>query len=253
MTIEYLETAAGRRIAHVAREGAEPTVVFLGGFKSDMTGTKATHLESWAAARGRAYLRFDYSGHGASSGVFEESCIGDWLEDALAVIDAATRGPLVLVGSSMGGWIALLVALARPARVAGLVLIAPAPDFTERLMWARFDEQARARLMGEGRLELPSEYDDGPYVITRRLIEEGRAHLLLEGARPIAIDAPVRILHGMRDPDVPWELSLELVERLAGSDVVLELVKNGDHRLSAPEDLARLTRRIEEVIAATGT
>lgn len=251
MTIKYIETTAGRRIAHVMRAGLAPTVMFMGGFRSDMTGTKATALEEWAVAQGRGFVRFDYSGHGASSGRFEEGTIGDWLADVLAIIDAKTRGPLILVGSSMGGWIALLAALARPERIAGLVLIAPAPDFTERLMWANFDADMRARLLREGCLELASEYDDAPLVITRCLIEEGRAHLLLEGDEPIAIAAPVRILHGMRDRDVPWELSRELVERLAGTDVVLELVRDGDHRLSRGADLKRLLRRVEEVIEAS--
>lgn len=227
---------AFRRIA-----GRGPGVVFLGGFHSDMTGTKAQFLAAWCAARGRAFLRFDYSGHGASGGRFAEGTIGRWTADAEAALTALTAGPQILVGSSMGGWIALLLAARQPARVAALIGIAPAPDFTEELLWARLPEAARAAILSDGHWARPSEYGE-PYPITRALIEDGRRHLLL-GA-PIALDVPVRLLHGQADPDVPWQHSLRLAERLAGSDVEITLVKGGDHRLSTPADLARLGRTL---------
>jgi pimeloyl-ACP methyl ester carboxylesterase len=233
----------GETLAYRKREGAGPTVVFLGGFKSDMTGTKATALDACAAATGRAYLRFDYFGHGASSGAFTEGTIGRWIDDALAAIDALTEGPLVLVGSSMGGWIATHVALARPARVAGLVTVAAAPDFTERLIWGGLDQAARAALVREGVRHEPSAYDHDPYPLTWTLVEEGRRHLLLGG--PVGIDIPVRLHHGLADADVPWTLSVELAERLTSADVVVTLVKGGDHRLSGGADLARLVADVE--------
>ena len=223
-----------------------PGIVFLGGFKSDMTGTKALALEAFAQARGQGFLRFDYFGHGASSGKFEDGCIGRWAEDSIAALDALTEGPQILVGSSMGGWLMLLTALARPDRVAGLVGIAPAPDFTEDLMWAEFPEAIRQTILTEGRYARPSEYSDDPYVITRKLIEDGRNHLLLRG--PIPLTCPVRLLHGMRDPDVPYAVSLRLAEALAGTDVSVTLVKDGDHRLSHEQDL-ELLRQIMDGIA----
>lgn len=232
-----------RRLAFVRTPGRGPGAIFLGGFKSDMTGTKATALEAAARAAGRAFLRFDYAGHGASSGAFEDGTISRWRDDALAMLDHQSAGPQILVGSSMGGWIALLAALARPERVAGLVLVAPAPDFTERLMWQVFPDAVRREILDTGRHEQPGVYDDAPYVITRALIEDGRRHLLLD--RPIAVACPVRILHGQRDADVPWQLSLELTERLASADVVLSLAKSGDHRLSAPADLDRLAAALD--------
>lgn len=248
---DFLDTPQGRRIAFHRTAGTVPTVVFLGGFKSDMTGTKAMALEENARARGQAFLRFDYSGHGQSSGQssgrFEDGCIGDWTADTLAVLDRVTEGPVVLAGSSMGGWISLLAARARPQRVSALVLIAPAPDFTERMMWANFSDDERRRIVEEGRLEQPSDYSDGPYVITRRLIEDGRKHLLLD--RPIPIGCPVRILHGQADADVPWRLSLELMDRLESPDVEATFIKGGDHRLSEPADLERLARTVETVRA----
>lgn len=225
-------------LAYHRLTGAGPGLVWLGGFKSDMTGTKATALENWAAARGRAYLRFDYSGHGTSEGRFEDGTIGAWRNDALRILDHLCEGPQVLIGSSMGGWLALLCALARPDKVAGLFLIAPAPDFTEDLMWAEMDEATRAALQRGEPFERPTDYDTAPQVITYRLIEEGRGHLLLGG--PIAIDRPVRIVHGMADRDVPWQRSLTLVERLAGGDVTVEFLKSGDHRLSDPASLGHL-------------
>lgn len=239
---EVLTRADAPDLAYVFTPGDGPVVVFLGGFRSDMTGTKALALEAWAKQAGRGFLRLDYSGHGASQGRFEEGTIGLWLTDALAVLDAVTDGPLVLVGSSMGGWIACLVALARPQQVVGLTGIAAAPDFTERLMWDRFSDSERWRILNLGRIEEPSAYSDTPTVITKQLIEEGRRHLLLHG--PIPIPCPVRLIHGQADPDVPWSMSLDLADRLDSPDVQVTLVKGGDHRLSTPADLALITRTV---------
>ena len=211
-----------------------------------MAGTKATFLDDFCAARGLPCVRFDYSGHGASTGRFEDGTIGAWAADAIAVIDHVVDGSLVLVGSSMGGWIMLLAALARPNRIAGLIGLAPAPDFTEALIWNRLPDEARDRLMRDGRLEEPSAYADEPTVITRALIEEGRRHLLLSA--PIGIRCPVRLLHGMADPDVPHRLSLDLAERLVTSDVRVTLIKDGDHRLSRAEDLALLGATLSEMM-----
>ena len=211
-----------------------------------MTGIKATFLDEFCAARGLGLLRFDYSGHGASGGRFEDGTIGRWLEDAIAIIDRASEGPLILVGSSMGGWIMLLAALARPGRVAGLVGLAPAPDLTEALIWDGLTDEQRDRLSRTGRLEIPSDYSEKPIIFTRALIEEGRRHLLLSA--PIGIRCPVRLLHGMADPDVPYRLSLELAQRIAGEDVRVTLIKNGDHRLSRPDDLALLGATLEELL-----
>lgn len=219
--------------------------MFLCGFRSDMGGTKAEFLDSHCAARGLGFLRFDYSGHGRSSGDFTDGTIGRWAEEAVAVMDKAGDGPLVLVGSSMGGWIMLLAALARPRRVAGLIGIAPAPDFTERLIWDTLPEAERATMMTRGRIEVPSQYADTPTILTRRLIEEGRHHLLLTA--PVGLRCPVRLLHGMADPDVPHGLSLELADRLVSDDVRVTLIKDGDHRLSRPEDLALLAQAVDEV------
>ncbi|MDI4666644.1 alpha/beta hydrolase [Xanthobacter autotrophicus] len=238
-----------RDIAVRAVAGAAPGLFWLGGFKSDMTGTKAEHLAQWAADHGRANVRFDYSGHGTSGGAFEDGTISRWLEEAAAVFDAKTHGEQVVIGSSMGGWIALLLArlLAKrgETRLRGLVLVAPAPDFTEDLMWARFPPDVRAVIETSGRFEKPSAYSDSPYVITRALIEDGRRHLLL-GA-PFAVGCPVRILQGARDEDVPWDHAMRLVSCLAEDDVVFSLVKDGDHRLSRPEDLERLTDAVAQL------
>ncbi len=227
---------AWRRIA-----GRGPTAVFLPGFRSDMTGEKATTLAALCEAHGRACLRFDYSGHGRSGGRFEDGTIGRWTEDALAAIDRLSEGPLVLVGSSMGGWIALLAALARPARIAALVGIAAAPDFTEALIWQSMSFEDRETLMERGVLLAPSAYGE-PVPLTRALIEDGRRHLLLD--RPIPLACPVRLLHGQRDADVPWEMALRIAERIAGEDVRITLVKDGDHRLSRPQDLALLRETV---------
>jgi pimeloyl-ACP methyl ester carboxylesterase len=241
----YLETPQGRRIAYHRTEGAEPGVVFLGGFRSDMTGTKAVFLEDWARARGRAFLRLDYSGHGASSGGFLDGSIGDWPEDATAAIRALTDGPQVLVGSSMGGWIALLVARALPERVAGLVGIAAAPDFTEDGMWADFDDEQRRELMENGQVALPSDYSDEPYIVTRRLIEDGRDHLVLR--TPLKLPVPVRLLQGSADTDVPLQVALRLFEHAECPDLRLTLVKDADHRFSDERCLALIARTLEDL------
>jgi pimeloyl-ACP methyl ester carboxylesterase len=233
------------RLAWARLPGAGPGIVFLPGFRSDMQGSKALALREHCLARGRAFLRFDYSGHGASSGAFEEGTIGQWAADAVAVFDALTEGPQILVGSSMGGWIALLLARARAERVAGLIGIAPAPDFTETLMWPAFTAAQQAEIQRAGVLHLPSPYGE-PTPITRALIEDGRRHSLL-GA-PISLTCPVRILHGMRDPDVPWQHALRLVDALAGDEVRLHLIKDGDHRLSRPEDLQLLAETVESLL-----
>ena len=242
---EYLDTPQGRRIAYHRVPGKGPGLVFLGGFKSDMTGTKAQFLESWARDRGRAFLRFDYSGHGQSGGAFLDGAIGDWFEDAQAAIGALTEGPQVLVGSSMGGWIALLVCRAAPERVKALVGIAAAPDFTEDSMWDGFDAGQREALMRDGRVELPSEYDDGPYVITRRLIEEGRDRLVLRS--PLPLPFPVRLLQGTADIDVPQEVALRLLAHADSPDLRLTLVKGADHRFSEPENLALLAATLDQL------
>ncbi|SFG48583.1 Pimeloyl-ACP methyl ester carboxylesterase [Palleronia marisminoris] len=242
--MEYLDTRTGRRIAYHRTTGKGPWVVFLGGFKSDMNGTKAVHLEGWAGGAGRAFLRFDYSGHGQSSGAFEDGSIGDWAQDAIDAIEALTEGPVVLVGSSMGGWVSLLVARAID-RVVGLVGIAAAPDFTEDSMWAGFDEGQRAELAEHGQVSLPSDYDE-PYVITRRLIEDGRTQLVLR--EQVAPFGPVRLLQGTEDADVSRETALRLLDHLAG-DVRLTFVKGADHRFSDDACLELIERTVEEVLA----
>lgn len=243
--IESSQNARGVRIAFQRSAGAGPTLVWICGFRSDMGGTKAAWLHKRADAAGRAFLRFDVTGCGQSGGAFEDGTIGIWLADALHVIDTATEGPLILVGSSMGGWLSLLIARARPERVKGLMLIAPAPDFTERLMWPEMGDAARRDVLEKGVWLRPSAYDDTPTPITRALIEDGRDHLLMDSAIPFA--GPVRIVHGQADPDVPWGLSLELAERLASDDVQITFVKNGDHRLSTPRDLDLLGAVLEEL------
>jgi pimeloyl-ACP methyl ester carboxylesterase len=242
--------ADARKIAMRERAGSAPGILWLGGFKSDMNGTKAAALDAWAAAQGRAMIRFDYSGHGESGGEFTDGTIGRWLEESRAVFEACCRGPQIVVGSSMGGWLALLLvrslaqrAVAR-ATVSGLVLIAPAVDFTEELMWKRFPPDIKRSVEETGGWARPSAYGDGPYLITRKLIEEGRSHLLLGGL--IEPGCPVRILQGVKDPDVPWQHGVELVSRIARDDVVLTLVKDGDHRLSRPEDIERLLAALAE-------
>ncbi len=238
-----LDTPQGRRIAYAVTPGAGPAVVFLGGYRSDMTGTKAVHLEGWARARGRAFLRLDYSGHGASGGAFEEGCIGDWTEDVAAVIDAVARGPLVLVGSSMGGWIALLLARAMPDRVAGLVGIAAAPDFTVALATSMTPAE-RAAMDVDGVIRRASAYGD-PVPYTRRLIADGRDRLVLEA--PLRLAMPVRLLQGTADADVPMATALRLLHNVEGDDARLTLAKGADHRFSDAACLAMIVRAVEEV------
>lgn len=245
--VATLRLPDGATLAYCRRLGAGPGVIFCGGFSSDMTGTKAMALDQWSQRRGRAFVRFDYQGHGASSGRFQDGTIGGWTADALAVLDQATEGPQILVGSSMGGWIMLLLALARPERIAGLVGVACAADFTETMIWNRLDSATRLQLQRDGVIYAPSCYEDEePYAITLRLIEEARRHLLLE-RETLPIACPVRLLHGMRDPDAPWETSPRVAERLASDDVQVVLVKDGEHRMSRASDLALLLKLLEEV------
>ncbi|PLR08040.1 alpha/beta hydrolase, partial [Caulobacter flavus] len=233
-----------QRLAYRRIDGEGPTVVWLGGFHSDMTGTKAQVLADQALATGGSYVRFDYFGHGESSGAFRDGTISRWRADSLAVIDDVTEGPLVLVGSSLGGWLACLAAIARPERVKALVLIAPAPDFTDKLMGPELSDEARAAIARDGFWIRPSEYDDGGYAITRDLLEDGARWSILPG--PVPIDAPVRVLQGGQDEDVPWTHALELANALKGDDVVFSLIKDGDHRLSRPQDLERLVAAVAE-------
>ncbi len=250
MTIAYFTGPEGRRLAYwqTRRRTAEhPTFIWLAGFKSDMTGTKAQSLRSWCEAEGHGCLLFDYSGHGQSAGRFVDGTISIWREDTLSVIDALTSGPLILVGSSMGGWLALLTALARPDRVDALVLIAPAPDFTDKLMWPNLSPWQQAEIIETGQTLQPSDYG-GAYPITRALIEDGRTWNLLDA--PIAFKGPVRILQGMADPDVPWGHALTLAQSLKTENLILTLIKDGDHRLSRETDIARLLAVCAEVAAS---
>ena len=243
----FLETGQGRRIAYHATAGRGPTVVFCGGLKSDMEGTKALHLEAWAKARGQAFLRFDYTGHGQSSGTFEEGSIADWHEDTLAVIDNLTEGPVIPVGSSMGGWQSLLLARARPERVAGLVTIAAAPDFTEDGYWAGFSEAQKRELEESGQVEMPSDYME-PYVVTRRMIEDGRRMLVLRA--PLPLPFPVRMLQGTADTAVSTETALRLLDHADCPDMRLTLVKDADHRFSDDPCLALIETALLEVMSA---
>lgn len=241
----YLERPDGERVAWRKVEGRGPAVVWLGGFKSDMAGTKAQALADWALAKGRAYVRFDYLGHGESSGDFRDGTITRWREDALAVLDALTEGEVVLVGSSMGGWIACLAAMAVPERVKALVLIAPAPDFTEKLMKPEIPPEGLADLARDGVWLRPSDYGE-PYPITAALLEDGARWSILE-AQEVPIEVPVRILQGGEDPDVPWSHAQQLAHAIKSRDVVFTLIKDGDHRLSRPQDLVRLLAALEEL------
>jgi len=250
--IEVGNGAGQRRIAVRACAGGSPGLFWLGGFHSDMKGTKALAFDAWAAAQGRACVRFDYSGHGESGGVFTDGTIGRWLEESVAVFQNFCSGPQVVIGSSMGGWMALLLAreIAKRAdnraSLAGMVLIAPAPDFTEELMWKGFSPEIRAEIEQKGFWLRPSEYGDGtPYPITRALIEEGRNHLLL-GAK-VDVGCSVRILQGAQDPDVPWRHAFALAHRLPAEDVVLTMIQDGDHRLSRPQDIARIITAVAEM------
>jgi pimeloyl-ACP methyl ester carboxylesterase len=243
-----LDRGDGVELAYAHLPGRGPTVVFLPGFGSDMAGEKATTLAAWCGATGRAMLRLDYSGHGVSGGEFTDGSIGRWAEDARFVISRLVEGDRILVGSSMGGWIALMLARAAPERVTGLVGIAAAPDFTER-MWEKMTDTDRATLARDGMVERPSNYGD-PYRITRGLIEDGRRHLLMDA--PIPLRCPVRLLHGQQDADVPWQLALTIAERVVSSEVQVTLVKDGDHRLSRPQDLVLLRRTVAALLDEDG-
>lgn len=245
---DFLETEQGRLIAHHKTEGQGPCVVFLGGFKSDMGGTKAVYLQDWAQETGRSFLRFDYSGHGESSRFFEDGCIGDWAADAMAVIAAKTTGKVVLVGSSMGGWISLLVARAIPERVAGLVGIAAAPDFTQDDMWDGFSPAQKQALMRDGQVELPSEYSSEPYIITQKLIEDGRNQLVLR--TPLALPFPTRFLQGTADMDVDVSVAYRLLDHVEGEDIRLTLIKGADHRFSTAQNLRLIRHAIHSVTMA---
>jgi pimeloyl-ACP methyl ester carboxylesterase len=251
----YLELTKNHRLAYhrIAARGtgaSAPGIVFLGGFRSDMTGTKAMWLEDWARARGRAFLRFDYRGHGASSGEFLEGAIGDWAEDAAEALSRLTEGPQILVGSSMGGWIALLLARRVPERVAGLVGVAAAPDFTEDGIWAQMTGAQRRLLQEAGRIDVPSDYSDEPYVITWRLIEEGRGQLVLRA--PLSLPFPVRLLQGTADTDVPPSVALRLLDHMECPDARLSLVKGADHRFSGPRELALIGKALQGVTQVVG-
>jgi hypothetical protein len=244
-TAGFLERPDGERLAWRRVAGQGPTVVWMGGFKSDMAGTKAQALADWAIVQRRAYVRFDYFGHGESSGDFAQGTITRWRLDALAVLDELVDGPALVVGSSMGGWLACLAAMAAPERIASMVLVAPAPDFTETLMRPQIPPEGLADLERDGVWRRPSLYGD-PYPITRALLEDGARWSILPG--PVPIEAPVRILQGGDDPDVPWAHALELANALNSQDVVFSLIKDGDHRLSRPQDLARLIAAVEELL-----
>ena len=242
---QFLHTPQGRRIAYHQTAGQGPGVVFIHGFRSDMNGTKSVFLQDWAEGTGRAFLRFDCSGHGQSDGDFFDGCIGDWAADAMAAIAALTSGPQILVGSSMGGWLSLLVARAMPERIAGFVGIAAAPDFTEDSMWASFTDAQKAELAAQGRVALPSDYSADPYIITRRLIEDGRNQLVLRD--PLALPFPVRLLQGTADVDVPPAVALRLLDHASSPDMRLLLVKGSDHRFSTPECLDLIAATVAEV------
>lgn len=243
---ERLALANGVSLAYHRSPGVRPGVVFLGGFTSDMTGIKATALEHWCRGRGQAFVRFDYSGHGASSGRFAEGTIGDWAAEAIAVLDQLAEGPQLLVGSSMGAWLMLLVALARPERIAGLLGLACAADFTDYLLWERLDDRLRDRLQRERVITLPSPYGE-PYIIALNLIEEAKRHQLLNRAE-LPIRCPVRLIHGMHDADVPWRISVQVAEKLSSPDTRLILIKDGEHTLSRESDLRLLTRTLGEML-----
>jgi len=243
----FLETPQGRRLAYHLTEGRGPCTVFLGGLKSDMQGTKAVFLEEWARREGHAFLRFDYSGHGDSSEDFTGGCIGDWAQDTLAAVTALTRDKIVPVGSSMGGWQSLLLCRAMPERIAGLVTIAAAPDFTEDGYWASFTDRQKQQLQDEGKVELPSDYME-PYVITRRMIEDGREQLVLR--TPLSLPFPVRFLQGTADTAVSVATAVKLLEHAQGPDMQLQLVKNADHRFSDPSCLALMIQALEDVFSS---
>lgn len=242
---QHLDTSTGRRLAYHKTDGRGPGIVFLGGFMSDMSGTKAVWLEDWARKQGRAFLRFDYSGHGESSGAFADGCIGDWAEDAGEAVCTLTRGPQILVGSSMGGWIALLLARRIPERVAGVVGIAAAPDFTEDSMWPGLSDQQRREVLEQGQTKVPNAYDNTPYTLTRRLFEDGRGQLVLRA--PLSLPFPVRLMQGTRDEAVALSVPLRLIDHVECPDMRLTLVKDADHRFSTPDCLEMIGQAISEI------
>ena len=245
---QFFDTPHKRRLAYNLSTGRGPGIVFLGGFMSDKEGTKATHLEKWAQNTGRSFLRFDYSGHGASSGQFSDGCISDWAADAVDIISAQTTGPQILVGSSMGAWIALLIARDDPKRVAGLVTVAGAPDFTEDRVWASLDADQKARIQAQGHLLLPSRYSDDPYRYTLKLIEDGRQNLVLRDK--LDLPMPTRLLHGTNDKDVDQSFSIRLSQHATGDDIKLTLVDGADHRFSSPDCLSLIQQSIDDVSLA---
>ena len=247
---QFLELDSGQQIAYHTTAGKGPGVLFLGGFMSSMSGTKAQALEAWCIDKGQAFTRFDYLGHGRSSGRFEDGTIGRWLDDATAVLEHVTQGPQIVVGSSMGGWISLLLALRLPQSVQALITLACATDFTERLLRPALNESQLATLSQQGVLDLPSNYDRQPYRIREALLTEGLTHQLLDGEIPLRI--PVHLIHGMADMDVPWKISLETLQKLCSEDTRLTLIKAGDHRLSTPEDLAIITQATASMITRLG-
>lgn len=245
--LSYLRTEDGVELAYEHSEGRAPTVVFLSGFASHMGGTKALHLQQWCRDRGQAFLRLDYRGHGSSGGEFEAGTVGVWAKDALAVLRATTEGPLLLIGSSMGAWIMLIVARELGERVRAMIGLASAPDFTEELIHARLDAAQRAQLNREGRLERASAYDQGPNVVTLSMIEDGRRYLQMQELIPV--NCPVRLIHGLADADVPWEIALRLSDRLESEDVQVMLVKDGEHRLSTPGNLVLLSDTLTALLS----
>ena len=248
--VQIVTGSIGERLAYRYSRGREPVVVFFPGYASDMSGTKAVYLDAWCNRQGIGFLRFDYSGHGASEGEFTQGTIGQWTDDALTVIEASTSGRLLLIGSSMGGWIMLLAALALKERVQGLVGIAAAPDFTEDLMWKALNEEQRRILLEKGVVYPPSDYVDDPFPITLKLIEEAKERLLLHA--PIELDCAVRLIHGLEDPDVPWETSLKLARQLTSRDVDIRLLKGGGHRLSEKTHLELIATTVWELAGADG-
>lgn len=248
VALNHLSAPNGEKIAYKMSAGAKtytgPTLIWCGGLKSDMEGGKATHLHDWAIKEGRAYIRFDYFGHGVSSGTFRGGTISRWSADVMQVIDELAKGDVILIGSSMGGWTSLLAALKRPDRVKGLLLIAPAPDFTQKLTWAEWSEEQRETLKRDGIVYVPSDYDE-PYEYSQALMEDGKRNQILDAA--ITFEGPVRILQGAADPVVPWEYSRQILDVITSDDVDYTLVKNGDHSLSSPRDLARLVRTAKEM------
>ena len=245
METSYLIKSDGVKIAYNKLSGTEPGIIFFGGFASDMEGTKALALQDYAEERGQAFLRFDYRGHGKSSGSFTDGNIGKWLSDCLAVLDKLTHGCQILVGSSMGGWLTLLTAKERPGRVGGIVGIASAPDFTEDLMWSQFDDETRKKLIENGQCSLASDYDESPYTITLDLIEDGKKHLVLR--ERLDIKVPFHLIHGMADEEVPYQLSLKLAEHVDSEKVQVNIIKNGDHRLSREQDLVEILKAIDDL------